>query len=174
MVERRFRPREEERIIAESKLHIVPLILPILLTIIGIVASVLLDPSADLYQFLALVLIVGGIWGTVYSIATRRSTYLVLTDERLVGQTGAFRRHHVDVVIHHVDRVATKRAFLARLLGYGTILITARGEGNQKLQFRQIADAEALAEKIRQQMSAPLARSAVTVEQIRAAREGRA
>ena len=41
------------------------------------------------------------------------------------------------------------------LLGYGTLVVNARGQGNLRVEHPQIAAAEKLAEQIRAQMAMP-------------------
>ncbi len=142
-----------EKVVAEAKLHIAALISPIVVFLIGVAMYFGTPKSDNLLQFSSLVLMAIGIWRTLYSLAVRRNTYVVVTNERFIAETGPSGRKKVDVVIGHVDRVETRRGPQARLMGYGNLVVTARGSGNQNVVFRHVAGVEALAEQIRAEMA---------------------
>jgi len=142
-----------EHVVAKAKLHLAALISPIVVFLIGVIMYFVTPKDAELLQFSSLVLMAIGIWRTIHSLRVRRSTSLVLTNQRLIAENGPSGRTKLDVVIGHVDRVGAKRGPQARLMGYGNLVVTARGFGNQNVVFRHIADVEKLAQQIRDQMA---------------------
>ncbi len=156
---------EGENEVARAKLNPAAIILPLLVLVIGIVMWTAFPDAEDWFMFLAVVLMVGGALASINAIATRLATSLVLTDQRLIAQTGSFRRQQVTVPIQHVDRVQVKQNAVTKLLGYGTLTITARGEGNLRVPFRQISRPNDLAKHIRTQMTARSRQMRATVDQ---------
>lgn len=144
-----------ESLVAEGKVHLAALIVPAVVSVAAIVFLIVAPAVSDLVSLLVVLCLVVAGWRTVDAIGTRRTTGLVLTDERLIASTGPFRAKTLDVAIWHVDRVLVKQGLIARLFGYGTLIVTARGLGNQRLSYRQVASPESLAKQIRTYMSAP-------------------
>jgi membrane protein YdbS with pleckstrin-like domain len=141
--------QEGENEIVRGKVHPAAFIIPLLVLIVGIVMWVGFDEGSDLFKFVSVVLMAVGAWRSIIGIGAVLMTRLVLTSERLIAQTGPFPRKEMEVPIHHVDRVEIKRGGLGRILGYGTLTVTARGEGNLRMKFSQITGADDLGKEIR-------------------------
>lgn len=160
MVDVEQKLREGENIIARAKIHAAAVIVPAIVLLIGIAVVLYARPQsvADWVSMLGYLIIIIGAWKLVSSIAMWRTTQLVLTDERLFCETGFIPHKEMSPALNHVDRVEVRRGLLGRLMGYGTLVISARGEGNLRVRYPQIANAEELAQKIRAQMSVPTKR----------------
>ncbi len=154
--------QEGENEIARSKVHPAAFIIPLVVLIVGIVMWFGFEGASDLFMFIAVVLMAVGVWQTIVGIGRFLMTRLVLTSERLVGQTGPFPRKEIEVPIHHVDRVEIKQGGLGKILGYGTLTVTARGEGNLRMRFSQITGADSLGKQIRSTMTARSKQSRAT------------
>lgn len=146
-----------ERVVATSRPHLGAVIAPAIVLVIGLVISfVEISPTVNNFRPLGILVAVVGLWATVNAIATWLTTSLVMTDERLIGECGVMSRRKMDVPIRNLDSVVAKRSVVGALLGYGTLVVNARGHANLRVEFPQIAGAEQLAEQIRAMMAAPL------------------
>ncbi len=148
--------RPGEQVVATAKLHPGAVIVPIVVLVIGLVVALAdISPALNQFRLVAILVAAVGLWATIKAIATQLTTGLVMTDERLLGECGVMSRRKMDVPIRNLDSVVAKRSILGTLLGYGTLVINARGHGNLRVEFPQIAGAEKLAEQIRAMMAAP-------------------
>jgi uncharacterized membrane protein YdbT with pleckstrin-like domain len=152
--------REGENILARAKIHAAAVIVPAVVLVIGVALVLYARPQsvADWVSMLGYLIILIGVWKLVSSIAMWRTTQLVLTDERLFCETGLFPHKAMAPALNHVDRVEVRRGLLGRLMGYGTLVVSARGEGNLRVRYPQVVNAEELAQTIRDQMSVPTKR----------------
>jgi uncharacterized membrane protein YdbT with pleckstrin-like domain len=152
--------RPGENVLATAKIHAASVIIPAIVFVVGVVLVIISIPQsvADWVSMLGYLVGIIGLWKLVSSVAMWRTTKLVLTDERLLCEAGLFPHKSMSPALNHVDRVEVRRGILGRLMGYGTLIVSARGEGNLRVQYRQIVGAEELAQKIRTQMSVPAKR----------------
>jgi uncharacterized membrane protein YdbT with pleckstrin-like domain len=145
-----------ERVVATAKLHLGAVIVPALLLLVGaVVLFVNISPTIDQFRVLAILVVVAGLWATINAVIARLGTSLVMTDERLLAESGMRPHKKTAVFIRNLDSVIAKRSLLGSLLGYGTLVVNARGQGNLRLEFPQIIGADKIAEQIRALMSGP-------------------
>lgn len=94
-------------------------------------------------------------WAVV-PIVRWRSTHLVVTNHRLLVREGVFSRSGIDVPIHRVDSVRTRRTLGERLAGCGTLLVDAGGE--EPMRFAGVPDVERAQALLHREISRDLAR----------------
>ncbi|NLS77964.1 MAG: PH domain-containing protein [Chloroflexi bacterium] len=117
-----------ENIIARAKLSASALIIPLIVTIVGAVGLFVdLGPSLNQVKPLALLLFIVGVLTTLPALANLFSTQLVLTDQRLVAESGLIRANKLDLRLDKLDRIEVKRPLLGKVLNYGTLVVTGRG-----------------------------------------------
>lgn len=106
-------------------------------------AAVLLPPSAG-----PIAPVLGGIVLLATALMLVRiwlrqwSTEMVVTDRRVIYKVGLIRRHTVEMNISKIETVDVEQGILARIFGYGTVLIRGTGAGFEPLT--QVADPLAL------------------------------
>ena len=65
------------------------------------------------------------------------SSELVVTDRRILIQSGVLRRQTLEMFVARVESIAVEQGFLGRMLDYGTV--TIRGTGGFEEPFAEIA-----------------------------------
>ncbi len=93
---------------------------------------------------------------TVLPLVRWRSTHLVVTNHRLLVREGVFSRSGIDVPIHRVDSVRTRRTLGERLAGCGTLLVDAGGDA--PMVFAEVPDVERVQALLHREISRDLAR----------------
>jgi len=68
----------------------------------------------------------------------QRSTELAVTNKRVISKFGFIQRDTVELNIHKVESVQVRQSVLARILGFGTIVIA--GGGNPQAPIPGISD----------------------------------
>lgn len=153
-----------ERVIATAKLHPGAVIAPLVVALIGAVLGFArLSPALDQLRVIGILLLVVGLWMTLMALAARRSTKFVLTDERMIGESGLSKRKEMTIFIRNLDSIQVKRPVLGMLFGYGTLIVNARGQGNLRVEYPQIANPDKMADLVRVQMALPGKSSRATV-----------
>lgn len=143
-----------EEIVATAKRHIGAVAVPVIIALAG-AAWLFLDLGDALERLKAasFLLLAPGIWYSLRALAARFTTQFVLTDERLLGESGVLRRKTLELGLSKIDRVEVKRSLLGRALGYGTVLIS--GGSQVRLEYPQIGDPEGFASQVRAEMASP-------------------
>jgi uncharacterized membrane protein YdbT with pleckstrin-like domain len=121
-----------------SRISLIPwLILAVALVAGGIVAfNLAADPLVGglaLLPAVAVVLLVLGKWVVL------RSNEYILTDRRVIQQTGIVSKRSVDSRLDKINNVEHQQTLWGRLLGYGDVWIDTASETGTTM-FRQIAD----------------------------------
>jgi uncharacterized membrane protein YdbT with pleckstrin-like domain len=89
--------------------------------------------SAALGGF-ALVALVLGLPTLLWAFLRRVSTEIVVTDRRVIYKTGLVGRRTVEMNVSKIETVDVLQGLLARLLGYGTVVIRGTGAGFEPLR----------------------------------------
>ncbi len=69
---------------------------------------------------------------------TQTSTELVLTDERLVGKTGLFKKEILDMKYNEIFKIRIEQPITGKLLNFGTIKLY--NKNNKSLYLEYISD----------------------------------
>ena len=64
----------------------------------------------------------------------RRGTEIVVTDRRVIFKRGFVARHTVEMNVSKIETVDVEQSVVARLLGYGTLMIHGTGSDIEPLQ----------------------------------------
>ena len=136
---------EGESLVMRTHRHWIVLVgslwIPVVLVALLVVADVLLRPQ-DVSQDVRLVanlavLALVGLWLIVAWIRWS-SAAILLTDRRVILETGFLARSSKVIGLDRVQDVTTRQGLLARLLGYGRIEIDAAGPGGAEV-FEHVA-----------------------------------
>ena len=88
-------------------------------------ASMRSHPAALLYH-LALCPRLVGVLTIWFALLRQKRQWLVLTDRRLIGQTGGLARKRLDIPLSQIDAAIVKAGPFARRFGYGTLELRAQ------------------------------------------------
>lgn len=70
-----------------------------------------------------------GLLSALHMIIIRMSTEIAVTTRRLIYKTGLVRRLAEEINIDRVEGVTVSQGFLARILGYGNVVVRGMGVG---------------------------------------------
>lgn len=73
----------------------------------------------------------------IAGIVMYRTTYLLITNKRIMGRTGVIWKHHLTSTIRRVDAVATTRGLFGAIFGFATISVFV---GRATYRFHCIAN----------------------------------
>ena len=80
------------------------------------------------------------------------TTEFAVTNRRVIGKVGLFRRHTLEILLSKVESVAVHQNLAGRMLDFGTVVIV--GTGGTQEPFRMIAAPLALRMKVNQILEA--------------------
>lgn len=123
-----------------ARLHRVIFLQPAVFAAVGIgfVGFGLLNPGLAPFWMLGLVfLLYAAAVGAGRAIEYGSSEFAI-TNKRVLIKVGFVHRHTLEMLLAKVETVRVDQGVLARLLGYGTIVVTGTGGTNEP--FRSIAD----------------------------------
>ena len=143
-----------ERVIAQGRLHVGAFIVPLAVLLIG-AAVLFLQLGQTLGQFRAVgaLLLIVGAWTTLRALSKRLSTQFVLTDERLLGESGLLRHRKIALPIRQIERVEVSYSLLGRILGYGTLEVSGRNRLRER--YSQITGAKEISRQALKLMTDP-------------------
>ena len=132
-----------ERIIAKGRLHVGAFIVPLVVMLIGAAVMFLeLGETLARFRLVGALFLIAGAWTTLKALSARLSTQLVLTDERLLGESGLFKHRKIALPIRQVEKVEVSYSLLGRMLGYGTLEVCGRNRLRER--YSQITGAKQL------------------------------
>src|SRR5579863_4566425 len=152
---------EGEKIIYETRLHWVMLIVPILLGVLfgsaGVAMFVLSqrttgDKSVEsqsmmivgaAFLVIALVFIVRG-------SLVRNATEMTVTNKRVFVKVGLAARRTVELLLSRVESIGVQESVMGRMLGYGTVIV--HGTGGTPEIFNRIAHPLEFRTQVQQQI----------------------
>jgi uncharacterized membrane protein YdbT with pleckstrin-like domain len=91
-----------------------------------------------LFLWIALIPLVVGIFGVIYEWLRLRAIELGVTSQRVVCKTGIVGRETEEIRLSAIETVDLVQSFWGRLLGFGDVRVTGRGESS--LVLRRVAD----------------------------------
>lgn len=125
----------DEHVVLDLHPHWKAMIRPVTVLVLAIAAVVtaviLLDPV--LTYIVAGLAVIAVAWLTFWPWLVWRTTHYVLTNERVLLQTGVFSRDRRDIPLSRVNDHAMSQKFIERLLGCGTLTIESAGERGQSV-----------------------------------------
>ncbi len=83
-----------------------------------------------LFLWILLIPLVVGIFGTIYEVLRLRAIELGVTTHRVVRKTGIVSRETEEIRLTAIETVDLSQTTWGRLLGYGDVRITGRGESS--------------------------------------------
>ena len=129
-VDKYLLPHEQQVITVRR--HPAVLIVPILLTVGGLILAAVLSDTILQHQTTAL-LIVWALWGILLlwfigKIANWAVDYFVVTSHRMILTSGLVTRKVAMMPLVKVTDMTFQRDFLGRMLGYGTFILESAGQ----------------------------------------------
>ena len=119
-----------ERVVLNLRPHWKALIWPVtvlVLAVAAVIASFVMLSVVAGYIVAGLAVIVVA-WLTFWPWLVWRTTHYVLTNERVLLQTGVFSRERRDIPLSRVNDHSMAQKFIERILGCGTLTIESAGE----------------------------------------------
>lgn len=148
-----------EKVVYETRLHWIMLVIPILLgAVIAVPGIALLMPAALGNKSASSVpLAIGG--GFLILLAAivifrgflmRNATEMAVTNMRVVVKIGVASRRTIEMLLSRVESIGVEESPAGRVLGYGTVMI--RGIGGTPESFHNIAHPLDLRTQVQQQI----------------------
>ncbi len=106
-----------ERIVYQARLHWAIFVRPVMLTCLAI----LLFSNDQPFLGVAAALVAGLLWAG--ALMTSGGSLLVITERRVLVNTGAIYRVSLALSLDEVDAVTVRQDTMGRLLGYGTLMV---------------------------------------------------
>lgn len=89
---------------------------------------------ADDLRILAGAIAVAGVVAFLAASIRRHGTEIVVTDRRVILKRGVLSRHTVEMNVSKIESIDVEQSLVARMLGYGTLLIHGTGADIEPLQ----------------------------------------
>lgn len=124
-----------ERVVLNLRPHWKAMIWPVtvlVLAVAAVIASFVMLSVVAGYVVAGLAVIVVA-WLTFWPWLVWRTTHYVLTNERVLLQTGVFSRERRDIPLSRVNDHSMSQKFIERILGCGTLTIESAGERGQSV-----------------------------------------
>jgi uncharacterized membrane protein YdbT with pleckstrin-like domain len=134
-----------ETIVAEFRPHWTSILLPLVLTLVALVAVALLAAFTDgvVNQWGPLVVAVIWLAVTLPSLINWLTTQHVITNERVIHRQGFVAKRGKEIPHEMINTVAFRQSVLERMVGSGDVVIESAGEQGQTL-YRDIPKPEQL------------------------------
>ena len=135
-----------ETVVYETQLHWLIYLRAILALIAAAFLGIgALSVASDQRQYLSLSLWIAAAIFALLALSAalgafvrRATTELAVTNHRVIYKTGLLSRHTLEMNLSKVESVDVNQTILARIFGYGTIIV--RGTGGSLEPMRRIAD----------------------------------
>lgn len=124
-----------ERVVLNLRPHWKAMIWPVtvlVLAVAAVIASFVMLSVVTGYIVAGLA-VIGVAWLTFWPWLVWRTTHYVLTNERVLLQTGVFSRERRDIPLSRVNDHSMSQKFVERILGCGTLTIESAGERGQSV-----------------------------------------
>jgi uncharacterized membrane protein YdbT with pleckstrin-like domain len=83
-----------------------------------------------LFLWILLIPLIVGIFGTIYEVLRLRAIELGVTTHRVVRKTGIVSRETEEIRLTAIETVDLSQTTWGRILGYGDVRVTGRGESS--------------------------------------------
>jgi uncharacterized membrane protein YdbT with pleckstrin-like domain len=112
-----------------------PLLLPIALVVLAVVADFLPNYRSDFFPKVVWTLAALALLGLCLIAVWVRwnSKSFTITDRRVILETGVFSRSSKVIALDRVQDIATNQSLLGRMLGYGSIEIDSAGAAGREV-----------------------------------------
>ena len=134
-----------EKIVAEFRPHWTSIVVPMVITVLALVAVSLLAGFTDgaLRQWGPLAVAVVWLVMTVPKLISWLTTQHVVTNERVIHRQGFVAKHGKEIPHEMINTVAFNQTVFERMVGSGDVVIESAGEQGQTL-YRDIPKPEQL------------------------------
>jgi uncharacterized membrane protein YdbT with pleckstrin-like domain len=137
---------EHERLMLDIRPHWIALVLPVIATILTLVAVILIAANfPSLPGWMLTIVILAGI-GLFLAFPFRAflnwaTSHFVVTSDRVIHRSGWLAKQSMEIALERVNDVRFHQSVLERLVGAGDLRIESGGEYGQN-HFRDIRDPE--------------------------------
>jgi uncharacterized membrane protein YdbT with pleckstrin-like domain len=137
---------EGERVVVSTRTHPKALVVPILVFILicavaGFLAAAVPSDQGWLTLIIAALAVVAILLWVVRPFLTWLTSSYTVTNLRLITRRGVLTRHGHDLPIHRINDVSYERQLLDRMLGCGTLVVSAASEYGQ-IRLHDVPDVE--------------------------------
>jgi tetratricopeptide (TPR) repeat protein len=137
--QQKTREEVKERELYRARLSRATLIIPAVITILGIVTPLCSfftaseDVSGAIWTFSCVIFPTGGI---LFPVALLRylSHRMTVTNKRVIMKTGILTRSTFEVLLDQIEGIGVKQPLIGQMLGYGTLTVTGTGGAEQKFK----------------------------------------
>jgi len=140
-----------EQILYRAHLHLIIFLTAMLFTLLGVALIV----TGLILQLIVVwipgaLVLVYGLVKLVGRYARYVTSEFAVTNKRVLVKIGLFQRHTLELLLSRLETIGVEQGLLARLLGYGTIVVTGTGGTSEPftnisrpLEFRRQVQAAA-------------------------------
>jgi uncharacterized membrane protein YdbT with pleckstrin-like domain len=127
---------EGEELVIDLRPHWIALVMPVIATVITLVAMLLLYRSFDV----EILDIVVGIAGTLFLLAypLRRlvdwlTSHFVVTSDRIIHRRGFIAKYSMEVPLEAINDVRFEQGIVDRMIGAGTLVVQSASEAGRQV-----------------------------------------
>lgn len=123
-----------EYIVAEAKISKLPLVVAGLIGLLAIIIAIAVDEEE--------IIIIGVAFAIVLLLAVAIkifTTFLYITNNRVIGQIGFIKLQSIDLPIRKVNSISTETTLFGQLLNYSTIIVAS---ASGTMHFKMVNNAE--------------------------------
>lgn len=141
---------QKENVICVCRPHWVGYFKNVLIAAALIVAGIVLRQYSGIITVGAMVLAAVLIIGVVIKVKT---TYLELTETRIVGHIGFINSKTLSTPLSRVQNIGLSNGLAGKLFGYHTITVSDAGSSATEYKFRNMAGAQAFVDAAQERMN---------------------
>jgi uncharacterized membrane protein YdbT with pleckstrin-like domain len=97
------------------------------------------------------------VWGLLNVAYQRLAHEYTVAPDRVIERHGIIARRVTPLFIHHIRSTEVNQTILGRLLGYGTVEMSAAGTGTSEARFDRVANPLKVMASINHQLQSPTA-----------------
>ena len=138
----------QEKVLAECRMHWSAFIAPGIIALFFYFGAIdfVVNDSGTLDSIIAFL-----IFGTiplVYAWIKRKTTYIRLTETKIIGHVGVLKSKTLSAPLHVLQHISYENGLLGKILGYHTIKIATAGTGVNEFCFKHMEKAVEFAEAV--------------------------
>lgn len=135
-----------EQILYRTKPHWIIFVLPIFLSIVGILLVIQTTPL----ELLGYLMLVAAVTQWISAYCTYATCEYALTNKRILIKMGFIRRQSIETLLQRIEGIQVDQNILGRILNYGTLVIC--GVGGTKDHFRTIDSPNSFRRNVQEQI----------------------
>jgi membrane protein YdbS with pleckstrin-like domain len=146
-----------EAVILQQRMHRAMFISPVILVALAIALEIFFSQlsfglTGFSGSFIVLLVIGAAIFELARTCLRYATSHIILTNKRIIIKRGYFNRMSFEILLTKVEGIGVKQSFLARLFGFGTLVVT--GTGGARQRFLGLADPQSFRERVQAEIEA--------------------